>query len=145
MVGIVLGEIRAVLADRNRGRHNPRAVKRKMSNFPTRSRAAPAGKSRFRYEDHIQIMEPTVPEPPMPACKALSPEPVASPPVPHQQAKGAAPNADHRRHVEAWRVSGRSRSDYCRDHDLDETTFHHWVARLRKTFRRKGRGVRAAP
>jgi hypothetical protein len=143
MLGIVLVEIRAVPADRSQGRHNPRVVKRKMSNFPTRSRAAPAGNCRFRYEDHIRIMAPAPPELPMPACEAPKPEPVASPPAPRQQAKRTAPNADYRRHVEAWRASGLSRSDYCRDHDLDETTFHHWAARLRNTFRRKDRGVRA--
>jgi hypothetical protein len=144
MLVVILAEIRAVPAERSRGRHNPRAVKRKMSNFPTRSRAAPADKSRFRYADHIQIMAPAVPEPPMPAREVPTPEPVASLPAPGQQAKRTAPNANYRRHVKAWRASGRSRSDYCRDHDLDETTLHHWVARLRNTFRRKDRGVRAA-
>ena len=28
-------------AERSRGRHDPRVVKRKMSNFPTKARAAP--------------------------------------------------------------------------------------------------------
>ena len=145
MLAVILVEIRAVPADQSRGRHNPRVVKRKMSNFPTRSRAAPAGKSRFWYEDHIQIMAPAVPEPPTSAGDVPTPDPVAALAAPRQQTTRTAPNADHRRHVAAWRASGRSRSDYCRDHGLDETTFHHWVARLRKTFRRKTRGVSAAP
>ena len=73
MLTVILVEIRAVPADQSRGRHNPRVVKRKMSNFPTRSRAAPAGKSRFRYEDHIQIMAPAVPEPPTSAGDVPTP------------------------------------------------------------------------
>jgi len=37
----ILIEIALLPADRSRGRHNPRAVKRKMSHFPTKSRAQP--------------------------------------------------------------------------------------------------------
>ena len=37
----ILFEIALLPADRSRGRHNPRAVKRKMSHFPTTSRAQP--------------------------------------------------------------------------------------------------------
>ena len=40
MIEVILIEIVAVPAERSRGRHNPRVVKRKMSNFPTRSRCA---------------------------------------------------------------------------------------------------------
>ena len=42
MVELILIEITALPAERSRGRHNPRVVKRKMSSFPTKSRAAPA-------------------------------------------------------------------------------------------------------
>jgi hypothetical protein len=41
----ILLEILVRPADQSRGRHNPRAVKRKMSNFPTRARADPAPKT----------------------------------------------------------------------------------------------------
>ena len=41
MEQIILIEITLQPADRSRGRHNPRAVKRKMSHFPTKSRAQP--------------------------------------------------------------------------------------------------------
>ena len=53
----ILIEIALLPADRSRGRHNPRAVKRKMSNFPTRARAQPILPSRQRliYADHILI------------------------------------------------------------------------------------------
>lgn len=145
MLAVILVEIRAVPADQSRERHNPRVVKRKMSNFPTRSRAAPVGTSRFRYEDHIQIMAPAVSEPLTPAGDVPTSEPVAALPELRQQAERPDPNANYRHHVKAWRASGRSRSDYCRDHDLDETTFHQWVARLRMTFRRKTLNVRATP
>ena len=47
MLAVVLIEIRSVPAERSR--HNPRVVKRKMSGFPTRSRAAPACGGRFCY------------------------------------------------------------------------------------------------
>jgi hypothetical protein len=58
MVELILIEITAVPAERSRGRHNPRVVKRKMSSFPTRSRAAPVPRQVFRYDEHIQIVAP---------------------------------------------------------------------------------------
>jgi hypothetical protein len=53
----ILIEIALLPADRSRGRHNPRAVKRKMSNFPTKSRAQPLlpPGQRLIYADHISI------------------------------------------------------------------------------------------
>ena len=63
MVKWILIEILAVPAESSRGRHNPRVVKRKMSNFPTKSRStARAAPSRsLRYDEHIVIVAP--PEP----------------------------------------------------------------------------------
>jgi hypothetical protein len=63
MVKWILIEILAEPAERSRGRHNPRVVKRKMSNFPTKSRStASAAPSRsLRYDEHIVIVAP--PEP----------------------------------------------------------------------------------
>ena len=57
MEQVILLEILTWPADQSRGRHNPRAVKRKMSRFPTRSRAQPILPSRQRliYADHILI------------------------------------------------------------------------------------------
>ena len=52
----MLVEIVAVPAERSRGRHNPRVVKRKMSNLPTEARAAPGPRRHFRYPDHIVIV-----------------------------------------------------------------------------------------
>ena len=57
MQQLVLIEILAVPAEQSRGRHNPRAVKRKMSSFPTRSRAAPACGDRFCYNEHIKVLQ----------------------------------------------------------------------------------------
>ncbi len=53
----ILIEITLQPADRSRGRHNPRVVKRKMSNFPTKSRAQPLlpPKQRLIYAEHILI------------------------------------------------------------------------------------------
>ena len=48
MLELVLIEITAVPAERSRGRHNPRVVKRKMSGFPTKARASPPSRQVFR-------------------------------------------------------------------------------------------------
>ncbi len=53
---LILIEIIAVPAERSRGRHNPRVVKRKMSNFPTKARAAPGPRRRCHYPDHIALV-----------------------------------------------------------------------------------------
>ena len=73
---MVLIEIRSVPAERSRGRHNPRVVKRKMSGFPTRSRAAPAWGGRFCYNEHIKVLPPAVPQAVEPASE--TPEKAAS-------------------------------------------------------------------
>jgi hypothetical protein len=61
MVKWILIEILAEPAESSRGRHNPRVVKRKMSNFPSRSTARAAPSRRLRYDEHIVIGAP--PEP----------------------------------------------------------------------------------
>jgi hypothetical protein len=63
MVELVLLEIVSLSAERSRGRHNPRAVKRKMSNFPTKARAAPSSTQRIHYDDHIRLLVPADPSP----------------------------------------------------------------------------------
>jgi hypothetical protein len=63
MVKLVLLEIVSLPAERSRGRHNPRAVKRKMSNFPTKARAAPSSTQRIHYDDHIRLLVPAHPSP----------------------------------------------------------------------------------
>jgi hypothetical protein len=52
-----------VPAERSRGRHNPRVVKRKMSGFPTKARAAPTPSPGrvFRYEEHVGVVAPAPP------------------------------------------------------------------------------------
>ena len=59
---LILLEILAVPAERSRGRHNPRVVKRKMSSFPTKARAAPPSGRVSRYDDHVRVVAP--PDPP---------------------------------------------------------------------------------
>ena len=61
MTELILIEIVAVPAERSR--HNPRVVKRKMSNFPTKSRSA-TPVQRFRYDEHIVIVAPPERSPP---------------------------------------------------------------------------------
>jgi hypothetical protein len=57
MEEIILIEIALKPANRSRGRHNPRVVKKKMSSFPTKSCAQPPPPSQQRliYENHILI------------------------------------------------------------------------------------------
>ena len=58
MVELIRLEIVAVPAEQSRGRHNPRVVKRKMSGFPTKARAAPAPRQVFCYEERVRIIAP---------------------------------------------------------------------------------------
>ena len=39
-------------------------------------------------------------------------------------------NAHWRRHVEAWRESGLSQADYCRQQGLNHKTFSVWTRRV---------------
>jgi hypothetical protein len=114
MVVLILVEIVALPAERSRGRHNPRAVKRKMSRFPTKARAAPAPRQRFRYEEHVRIVAP--------AGTAMGRPPSAEP-------------SSWQAHVCSWQSSGLSRTTYCQAHDLDLRRFNGWVARLRPMLR----------
>ena len=73
---LILLEIIAVPAERSRGRHNPRVVKRKMSSFPTKARATPAPSQVFRYAEHIRVVAPPVSSPAdrVPPPAALMPD-----------------------------------------------------------------------
>src|SRR3954447_17780398 len=110
MVDVVLSEILAVPAARSRRRHNPRAVKRKMSNFPTKSRAVPdpLPSQRIHYEDHIRIVAPVVP-----------PDPAE---IGRQQ-------------IQPWQASGLPRTEYCERNGLPPRTFNKWIAKLHPAHR----------
>ena len=130
MTGLILIEILAVPAERSRGRHNPRVVKRKMSNFPTKSRsAASATPSQcLRYDEHIVIVAP--PEPIAPTTAGRKPAaPTASQPA--QTSRQTFWQAQ----VQAWRASGLPRAIYCQQQNLSPRAFNAAVARLRQTFR----------
>jgi len=60
MLEVILLDILARPADRSRGRHNPRAVKRKMTRFPTRVRAQPLAPhhQQLVYQSLIRIVCP---------------------------------------------------------------------------------------
>ena len=105
---LVLLAILAAPAERSRGRHNPRVVKRKMSSFPTKARAAPPSGRVFRYEDHIRVVAP--PDPPT----ERAPMPAASPEVRPKRCrprKASAVRTDDRpswlEQVRSWRASER--------------------------------------
>ena len=129
MTEVILIEIVAVPAERSRGRHNPRVVKRKMSNFPTKSRSA-TPVQRFRYDEHIVIVAP--------------PERSAPTTADHQQAapttRQTEPGQTSRQtfwqtQVQAWRASGLPRAAYCQQQNLSPRAFNAAVARLRQSLR----------
>jgi len=132
---LILLEILAVPAERSRGRHNPRVVKRKMSGFPTKARAAPPSGRVFRYEEHVRIVAPVGPS----ADQVPSPAPLAGRPGRPRPRRTPAPTGHFPswlQHVRSWRASGLSLAAYCERHNLGLRTFHHWVARARPTFRK---------
>jgi hypothetical protein len=134
---LILIEIIAVPAERSRGRHNPRVVKRKMSRFATKARAAPAPSRVFRYADHVRVVAPAD----APADQA--PPSIVSPdqrPEKHPPRKAAAPTGclSWVEQVRTWRASGLARAAYCERHGLNPRTFNHWVARSQQTFRKAG-------
>ena len=141
MHDVILLEIRAVPVESSRGRHNPRVVKRKMSNFPTKSRTASAPKPapRFRSADHIEIVLPS-----KTTGRKLGRSsggqgregarpPHGPPAVVHREAFWEA-------HARAWRAGGLTRKRYCERHGLSESSFNHWMDRLHYLFRKGGTG-----
>ena len=127
---LVLIEIIALPAERGRGRHNPRVVKRKMSGFPTKARAAPGPPAcrLFRCGDHIRIVAP--------ASTPIDPA-MATPSRRRASQLRAARHAFWLEHVRAWQVSGLSRTDYAQRHGLELRSLHRWIARLRHISRRR--------
>jgi hypothetical protein len=133
MLELVLIEITAVPAERSRGRHQPRVVKRKMSGFPTKARASPPPRQVFRYTEHVRIVAPAF-------GSARRAPPIPAPAVPPTKRARKAPTQARRRpvwlqHVRSWRASGLSCVAYCARHDLNLRTFHHWLARARASRR----------
>jgi hypothetical protein len=134
MLELILIEITAVPAERSRGRHNPRVVKRKMSGFPTKARASPPPRQVFRYAEHVRIVAPAA------GSERRSTPPIPTPAVPPTKRARRTPTQAHRRpawleHVRSWRASGLSCIAYCDRHDLDLRTFHHWLARAQASRR----------
>ena len=133
MVKWILIEILAEPAESSRGRHNPRVVKRKMSNFPTKSRStARAAPSRsLRYDEHIVIVAP--PEPIAPTTMAGRQRAVPT----TRQTQPAQTNHQTfwQTHVQAWRASGLRRAVYCQQQNLSPRAFNAAVARLRQILR----------
>jgi len=145
MMALLLLEIIAVPAEPSRGRHNPRVVKRKMSNFPTKARTAPASSARpgQHYAQHIQIVAPAVPKPPPPAAGPFALARASAQHGPRAKPK-AAPDACRASfwldHVRAWRASNLPRMAYCERQQLDPRNFNAWIARRRDRFRRSPKG-----
>jgi hypothetical protein len=144
MVELILIEIIAVPAERSRGRRHPRVVKRKMSSFPTKSRASPSSRQVFSYGEHIRVVAPAN------APEHNVPPPIATPTEkPRQRPRNALAQATRcpawLEHVQSWRRSGLSRATYCNRHGLNPCAFHHWVARARPSFRPKTRTAPIGP
>jgi hypothetical protein len=132
MTELILIEIAAVPAERSRGRHNPRVVKRKMSNFPTKSRSAARATpvQCLRYDEHIVIVAP-----PEPAPLVMAGRQRAVPTTRQTQPAQINHQTFWQAHVQAWRASGLRRAVYCQQHNLKPQAFNAAVARLRQTFR----------
>ena len=145
MMALLLLESIAVPAGQSRGRHHPRVVKRKMSNFPTKARAAPAPSAcaRLLYARHIQIVAPAVAKTPPPAARPSARARASAKRAPCGRPK-AAPDACREsfwlHHVRAWRASNLTRTAYCEYQHLNPRNFNTWVARLRGRIRRLSRG-----
>lgn len=112
----LLLEIVARPAESSRGRHSPRGGKRKMSNFPTKARAAAAASARL-------------------AMPQASPKPAS------RRRRQAAPDRGRRllwlEHITARRAGNLPRAAYCRHHQREPRAFTAWIARLRHRFRRQ--------
>jgi hypothetical protein len=132
MLELVLIEITAVPAERSRGQHHPRVVKRKMSGFPTKARASPPPRQVFRYAEHVRIVAPAA------GLERRGAPPIPTSAVPPPKRGRRTPTQARRpawlEHVRPWRASGLSCVAYCARHDLDLRTFHHWVARARASL-----------
>jgi hypothetical protein len=139
MIELILLEILALPAERRRGRHNPRVVKRKMSNFPTRARAAPATRHVFQYADHIRIVAPVIAPAIVPQRDETRPPAITRRPR-RRTTRSPRQHTIWRAHVSAWRASHLSRRAYCQAHGLALRSFNAWVARLRHAFRRTRKG-----
>jgi hypothetical protein len=78
----------------------------------------------LRYNEHIKILPPAVPEAVDPAAETPEPLPAtpasSAPDLPTAQSP-MIPDCQY--HVQAWRVSGLSRADYCRQRGLNLRTF----------------------
>ena len=129
MHDLILIEIIALPAERSRGRHNPRVVKRKMSSFPTKARAAPGPPPgrRFQYRDHVRIVAPV----------ATETDPARAAPT---RPRACQPRVDRHAfwlgHVRAWCASGLTRADYAEHTGLNLRSLHRWIAQLRHIFRK---------
>ena len=131
MTECVLIELIALPAEQSRGRHNPRVVKRKMSGFPTKARAAPAVTGRIIAADHIRIVAPPPDPVLLPAVVPLA----AGPKAAARPAPAPKPETVWRTHIRSWQTSGLSRPAYCQSQGLALRSFNAWVTRLRNTRR----------
>ena len=131
MTELILIEIAAVPAERSRGRHNPRVVKRKMSNFPTRSRCAAraAPSQRFRYDEQIVVA------PPEPSAPTTTDHQQAAPTTRQTEPVQTSRQTFWQTQVQAWRASGMPRAAYCQQQNLSPRAFNAAVARLRQILR----------
>ena len=132
MVKWILIEILAEPAESSRRRHNPRVDKRKMSNFPTKSRSAARATpvQCLRYDEHIVIVAP-----PEPAPLVMAGRQRAVPTTRQTEPAQASRQTFWQAHVQAWRTSGLPRAAYCQQQNLSPRAFNAAVARLRQTFR----------
>jgi hypothetical protein len=133
---VILIEILAVPVESSRGRHHPRVVKRKMSNFPSKARAAPAPRQVFDYAAHIRVVAPSGAEE---ATRGRRRDPRRAQRCGPGQRREPARARPWLGHVQAWQASGLGRAAYCERHGLKLRAFHQWVARARPLLRKRHR------
>ena len=125
---MILIEIIGTPAEHSRGRHHPRVVKRKMSNFPTKARAEPPPTSPIvRSSALIRIIAPLVEE-----VEETAPLPTALPQTASRPPAQTCVHPFWHQHVRDWSVSRLTRQAYCQSHGLELYRFNQWVARLRR-------------
>ena len=122
---MILIEIIGTPAEHRRGRHNPRVVKRKMSNFPTKARAGPSLTSPIVHASaQIRIVAPPVED--------TAPLPAALPQIASRPPGRTCGRPLWHQHVRDWNLSRLTRKAYCQSQDLELYRCNQWVARLRR-------------
>jgi len=129
MLCLVLIEIGAVHAEQRRGRHNPRVVKRKISNFPIKARTVQPAPCLPPTGNPIAIIAPIPP----PQHK---PDTDTTQGIQSSDQSMSDEKILWRGHIRSWLLGKLSRRGYCKQNALNLGMFNAWAKRLRNTFKK---------